>query len=133
MFAKTLIAAATAATISLGALGATTTAASAQEPGGWAAPARQLRAMAVPAIRRPRQSRRPRRLACSGSGQLGRAPYPGPRGAYFGGPNWRVAVRPPMRQVCAPTFRTIKVFKPYYGWVFTQVYAGQQCYWRAAW
>ena len=38
-----------------------------------------------------------------------------------------------MRQVCAPTFRTIKVFKPYYGWVFTKAYAGQQCYWRAAW
>jgi hypothetical protein len=128
MFAKTLIAAATAATIAVGALGATTTIASAQGygPGGWGAPGSGSPGYGHGA---PGYPDGPGAWHAPGTGYWG-----APRGGgYFGGPNWRVAVRPPVRQVCAPTFRTIKIFRPYYGWVFTQVYAGQQCYWRAAW
>jgi len=104
MFTKTILATATAALISAGSLGATTTTASA----GY--------------------------VAYGGYGY--HAPY-GAYGAYggYGNHGWffnfgyrPVAPRPVVQKVCAPTYRTVEVWRPHFGWVWQTVSTGVTCH-----
>ena len=114
MFRKTLIATVAAAIVSLGALGATTTTASAHnwDGDGW---------------------------SNNSNGWNG---YP--RGNFFGGgfggngiyfnfgfqqppPVKKFHPKPAVQKVCSPRYKTITVWDPHYGWVYQTVYAGQKC------
>jgi hypothetical protein len=60
-------------------------------------------------------------------------------GGYWGGNNWYfnhprayAPAQPAVQQVCKPVYKTVQVFKPYYGWVWATVYAGQQCSYQPA-
>ncbi|HZP21093.1 MAG TPA: hypothetical protein VFB16_12900 [Bauldia sp.] len=104
MFRKTLIATAAAAVLSAGAVAATTTAASAGPYGtdyGYEHPA-------------------------ASGGSFG---YRGDDFYFkfgFGDDGWRWH-KPRMHKVCGPTYKTVKVWQKYYGWVWKTVYAGEEC------
>lgn len=41
-------------------------------------------------------------------------------------------VQPTVQQVCKPIYKTVQVWKLYYGWVWRTVYAGQRCWYQQA-
>lgn len=100
MLRKTIIAGAAAALLGAGALAATTTSASASYYGNG---------------------------------------YVGGNGWYFGWGNAprhkyqqprRHHYKPARRQVCKPKYKTVRYWKPHYGWVSYRQYAGRVCYWQ---
>lgn len=64
--------------------------------------------------------------------------YVGGNGWYLGWGHQKPWVKPhhyfkpPMRKVCQPVYKKIKVYHRYYGWVWQTVYAGQTCGWKPA-
>jgi len=109
MFTKTVAAAALASIVAIGTLAASTATASA---GYWGNYGNSYAYPATPG-------------------------YPSYQGGYWGGNNWyfyhpRAYAQPAVQQVCKPVYKTVQVYKPYYGWVWATVYAGQQCYYQQA-
>ncbi|MCP4381350.1 MAG: hypothetical protein GY798_08015 [Hyphomicrobiales bacterium] len=66
--------------------------------------------------------------------------YVGGNGWYFGWGQWprykpyhpprRPVYKPARRKVCVPKYKTVRAWKPRYGWVSYRVYAGRVCKWR---
>jgi hypothetical protein len=126
MFTRTLLAGTAAAIVAIGALGATTTAASAfpqhqngrnwqgDAPGNW-------------------DGNGPRNWDGDGPANWKKG---GPGMQFgFGGDGWyfkygQMHPHPKplvVEKVCSPTYKTIKTWKPYQGWVWQTVYNGQTC------
>jgi hypothetical protein len=58
-----------------------------------------------------------------GGGYHPRQPYGFPRP-----PIYQPRFVQPYQQVCRPVYRTVRVWRPYYGWCLTTVYSGQTCW-----
>ena len=124
MFKKTLTAAAIAGLVAIGALGTTTTTASAAYWGNGGNNYDSYNAYPP---------------AYSGNG-IGRDHRGnnwyfnrGGNEAYFNHRlRPRIQVQPVVQKVCKPVYRSVQVWKPYYGWVWATVYGGQECWFQPA-
>ena len=116
MFMKTLAAFAIAALVAIGALGATTAPAAA---GYWGNGGNYDNYNAYPRAY-------PRDRPYPGIGR----DYPRNNGYFNVRPRLYVPAQPVVQQVCKPVYRTVQVWKNYYGWVWATVYAGQQCWYQ---
>jgi hypothetical protein len=56
--------------------------------------------------------------------------YPGNNYYFSIRPRPYYPVQPTVQQVCKPIYKTVQIWKPYYGWVWQTVYAGQRCWYQ---
>lgn len=63
-----------------------------------------------------------------GYGSYGSSVHIGGNGWQFGWSHMPRYVKPPMHKVCKNIYKKVKVWTPYYGWVWTAASVGKKCW-----